>query len=60
MVLLSEKGAHGVSVRCDKVCMLFALKHACYVTPTLTSCSMTKPHFVKLPTVKQGQRMSVR
>ena len=22
MVLLSEKGAHGVSVRCEKVCML--------------------------------------
>ena len=22
MVLLSEKGAHGVSARCEKVCML--------------------------------------
>ena len=51
MILLSGKGAHGVSLRCEKVCMLLpersqgsTLKnHMLFITNSTTVASQTNP-----------------
>ena len=51
MVLLSKQGAHGVSVRCEKVCMLSSQRgqggtfknHMHFITNSTTVASQTNP-----------------
>ena len=51
MVLLSEKGAHGVSARCEKVCMLLPQRsqrstlenHMLFIANSTTVASQTNP-----------------